>query len=230
MKTKLLFILLLFPLYSHSAPRYQLLLNLAKKQVTTESQGTAYDRIRDFGHWVKPTDACLNTRNYILANSSTVPIKMSSTQYCSVKSGKWKGQYSHQLLTTSREAHIDHMVPLKEAYASGAYQWSPAHRCHYNNYLSYQHHLKLVSATENLKKGSSEPIDYTPPLFSEKCSYLKQWIVVKLIWRLTFDPEELNSFQLLGEDYSCSLDRVKIDMRFLNSQRQFTYQHIKTCL
>ena len=50
--------------------------------------------------------------------------------------------------------------------------------------------LIAVTAATNRSKGDREPDEWMPPLRSQRCDYVKQWIAVKYRWRLAVDSGE----------------------------------------
>lgn len=85
-------------------------------------------------------------------------------------------------------AAIDHVVPLKEAWESGAWNWSPEKRRDYANDLVDENHLMAVSASANRQKGDRDPMDWMPD--RNKCRYLRAWVSIKERWELSADQAE----------------------------------------
>ena len=81
------------------------------------------------------------------------------------------------------------MVPLKEAWISGARAWTADLRQQFANDLTRP---QLVAVTDNLNqaKGDQDPATWLPPLDSFKCSYVVAWIQVKHYYSLTIDSAE----------------------------------------
>jgi hypothetical protein len=83
---------------------------------------------------------------------------------------------------------VDHVVPLAEAWRSGARRWTAATRTRYANDLGYAHSLIAVSASSNRSKGDREPQEWLPQ--RRQCAYVGWWLAVKTRWRLSVDREE----------------------------------------
>jgi CRISPR/Cas system Type II protein with McrA/HNH and RuvC-like nuclease domain len=83
---------------------------------------------------------------------------------------------------------IDHMVPLAEAWDSGARNWTVADRERFANDLGDRRSLVGVTDTINQEKADQDPGTWLPPYF--KCRYLKEFVAVKLRWRLSVDAAE----------------------------------------
>jgi hypothetical protein len=90
--------------------------------------------------------------------------------------------------TNASGLDIDHLVPLEEAWASGARSWSPSQREAYANDLTEVRTLVAVSAHANRSKGDQDPAHWLPD--EHRCRYVNQWVVVKLRWSLTVDKAE----------------------------------------
>jgi hypothetical protein len=133
-------------------------------------------------------DGC-NTRAEVLERDSLVPVKKSGAR-CAVTSGKWESAYDGRTWLLSRDVQIDHLVSLKEVWDSGGWAWSAAQRSDYANDLSNRITLNVVSKNENAKKGEKDPSNYLPPLVSYRCTYLANWVAVKVQWKLSMDQSE----------------------------------------
>ena len=107
--------------------------------------------VRDeWGSWRSLPDTCLDVRGKVLAEESLVPVKVdTSGSDCSVVEGYWICPYTGKEHTNPSDLDIDHMVPLKEAYDSGAHRWDREKRRAYYNDLSHANHLIAVDDYEN---------------------------------------------------------------------------------
>jgi hypothetical protein len=93
-------------------------------------------------------------------------------------------------VTDPRKLDIDHLVPLENAYSSGAWQWDVEKRRAYANDLTSPEHLIAVTASVNRSKGSRGPEDWKPPRREYWCTYATEWISVKTRWELTATARE----------------------------------------
>ncbi|MDI1291093.1 MAG: HNH endonuclease family protein [bacterium] len=142
-----------------------------------------YDRSM-FRHWIT-TDGC-STREWVLIRQTIV----GELDDCIVVGGKWFSRYDGKSTTVASGFDIDHMVPLAEAWGSGAATWTSQRRQDYANDLSYRPALIAVTASSNRSKGDRDPAEWLPPSKSYWCKYLRQWVGVKYRWGLSVDPEE----------------------------------------
>ena len=142
-----------------------------------------YDRTL-FKHWIDVDRDCQDTRAEVLKSESTAP----TNGGCTVRWGRWVSAYDGLVLKYASDVDIDHLVPLAEAWDSGARTWSNARREAYANDLTDPRTLIAVSASSNRSKGDQDPAEWTPA--RNVCSYVKQWVVVKTRWSLAVNETE----------------------------------------
>jgi len=85
---------------------------------------------------------------------------------------------------------IDHFIPLKEAWDSGAWAWSSAQRQKFANDMSDPRSLIAVTAGQNRSKGDKDLSNWLPPRSEALCTYVTNWVAVKARWKLSMDPSE----------------------------------------
>ncbi|WP_278235874.1 HNH endonuclease family protein [Isoptericola sp. AK164] len=148
-----------------------------------------YDRSK-FRHWIDTgdKDVCDTREEVLIAEAVRKPRVRAST--CAISGGKWRSKYDGRTTTNKSTFDIDHVVPLKEAWASGAKKWTKNTRKRFANDLRYKHSLIAVSASSNRSKGSREPHQWMPPNSSYRCVYVKQWIAVKWRWKMSVNTKE----------------------------------------
>ncbi|WP_436845389.1 hypothetical protein [Streptomyces cinerochromogenes] len=71
--------------------------------------------------------------------------------------GQWYSPYDDRYVTSPRGLDIDYMVPLAEAWDSGASAWTPAERQAYANDLGDDRPLIAVSAASNRSNADQDP-------------------------------------------------------------------------
>lgn len=211
--------------------RYYSLLNWKIFSRSAELEIANYDRKAQFGRWVNdPNDeTCMNTRAKVLDRDSAKKVIFKETSKCTIESGRWKDPYTGQTLNFASQIQIDHLVPLKNAYVSGAYKWNFSARCLYANYLGYDFHLLSVSGTENMRKSDKAPDRYMPPNSSYACTYVRNWLTVKLLWGLSMTLPEADSIRQIINDNWCSTAQFKISAAELDRQRKFAQANIDLC-
>ncbi|MFC5495734.1 HNH endonuclease family protein [Nocardioides caricicola] len=171
----------------------QLRLRAAVRQLDVAAERPdGYDR-DEFKHWVDADDDCQDTRDEVLAAESRVAVTA-----CDVTEGEWFSYYDHLTWTRSSDVDIDHMVPLKEAWDSGAHAWDDATRERYANDLGDRRSLVAVTDNENQSKSDRDPAEWLPDF--EVCRYVAEWTAVKTRWDLTVDRTEKTTLRQLARD------------------------------
>lgn len=158
----------------------------------------AYDR-DSWRHWTDADSDCQNTRAEVLIDESLAPVRFANPSACRVISGEWLGLYTDTPVTNASSLDVDHMVPLANAHASGAWAWSPERKRAYANDLTDPNHLIAVTASANRSKGAKGPEEWRPPNQSYWCEYADNWIKTKTTWDLSATPTELVALQEMLE-------------------------------
>ncbi|KAH7080771.1 hypothetical protein FB567DRAFT_112893 [Paraphoma chrysanthemicola] len=163
--------------------------------LTVAAQGPQTGYSRDlFPHWITQSGAC-NTRETVLKRDGTGVVQDSA---CAATSGTWKSPYDGATWTAASDVDIDHMVPLSNAWKSGAASWTTARRQAFANDLT---NPQLLAVTDNVNqaKGDKGPEDWKPPLTSYYCIYARMWIKVKSVYSLTITSAEKSALtSMLG--------------------------------
>ncbi|MEU2615582.1 HNH endonuclease family protein [Micromonospora sp. NPDC007271] len=171
---------------SYSAP---LTTAVASLPVASEVR-TGYSRDL-FPHWIDADGNGCNTRNEVLIAEAVTKPTISGT--CTLSGGRWYSYYDNAYWTLTSDVDIDHMVPLAEAWDSGARNWTTSRRQAYANDLGDSRALAGVTDNVNQAKGDQDPATWMPPYASARCRYLNEWVAVKIRWRLTVDSAEKNA-------------------------------------
>jgi Excalibur calcium-binding domain len=133
-------------------------------------------------------DGC-DTRSEVLQVESITPAQVDPFG-CTVVQGDWVSPYDEMTSSSPGEFEIDHVVPLKEAWDSGAWDWNVLALVAYANDLSDQRPLRAVSVTTNRSKGDKDPSNWLPPSAAAVCPYIDDWVAVKARWGLSMDQSE----------------------------------------
>jgi len=147
---------------------------------------TGYAR-SSFKHWVDADKNSCNSRMEVLIAESRVAPTVEAG--CKVTAGEWYSYYDGLTLTAPGGLDIDHMVPLAEAWSSGAWAWTTSRRQTYANDLGGPE-LWAVTDNVNQSKGDQDPATWQPPLTSFRCTYARAWVQVKWYYDLTVDSTE----------------------------------------
>lgn len=156
---------------------------LDKLTVAKAGSMKGYSREK-FPHW-RSTGGNCDVRDSVLKRDGT-KVKLSG---CNVVAGTWKSIYDGKTLTSPTQVDIDHMVPLANAWRSGASAWTTAQREDFANDLD-DPQLIAVSASANRSKGDQDPSTWKPADPSSWCEYAEDWIAVKTHWKLTVTTAE----------------------------------------
>ncbi|MCL7377449.1 HNH endonuclease family protein [Streptomyces sp. 35G-GA-8] len=141
-----------------------------------------------FKHWVDADRDGCNTRMEVLIEESRT--KPTIEAGCKVTAGTWYSYYDGLTFNDPSKLDIDHMVPLAEAWDSGAFMWKPERREAYANDLNSPRSLLAVSAKTNRSKADQDPTTWLPPLADARCTYIADWVSTKLRWQLSVDQAE----------------------------------------
>lgn len=152
--------------------------------------GYARDKFR---LWVDADADCRDTRDEVLAAESRV-----SVSGCDVSRGKWFSYYDGLIWRDSSDVDIDHLVPLAEAWDSGARRWNANTRQRYANDLADRRALVAVTDNVNQSKSDQDIAEWLPA--RQHCRYLREWTVVKTRWSLTVNRAEKRTMRRLSED------------------------------
>lgn len=191
-----------------------------------------YMRKLHFGRWINdPTDdTCMNTRAKVLVRDSNQDVTYRGNKQCVVDAGHWNDPYAGKEVLAAKEIQIDHMVPLKNAYVSGAWQWDYKTRCLYANYLGYKNHLISADASQNMSKGDRAPDRYLPVNLAYRCQYIRDWLAVKLIWKLNMTADEVQAIHEVATNYGCKASDFKFSKIELERQRETINANLEFCM
>lgn len=148
-----------------------------------------------FKHWSDADNDGCDTRREVLIEESLAPVTVGSG--CSLEGGRWYSAFDGIETSDPSKFDVDHMVPLKEAWDSGAWQWDSLRRQAFANDTSIPEALIAVSASSNRSKGAKDPAEWLPPLEAFHCQYVAAWIEVKQRWNLSMDQSEYDAVSLV---------------------------------
>jgi hypothetical protein len=156
---------------------------LGKLTVAKAKSMSGYSRAK-FPHWISTGSNC-DVRDSVLKRDGT-KVKLSG---CNVVAGTWVSVYDGDKITDPAKVDIDHVVPLANAWRSGANAWTTEKRQDFANDLD-DPQLVAVSASSNRSKGDQDPSTWKPEQTGAWCEYAQDWIVVKSRWKLTVTDAE----------------------------------------
>lgn len=153
--------------------------------------------------WVDTDGNGCNQRDDVLLRDAvprTVKVGRQGSCDHDVLAGRWVDPYTGRQLVFDdlKDLHqaeaiqIDHVVPLAEAWRSGASRWNDARRREFANDLT---ELLAADGPTNASKGDGDPAAWRPRK-GYQCTYAIRWITVKARWHLSVDASERRA---LGE-------------------------------
>lgn len=187
----------------------------AKALTVAAAHPSGYSRESEFGTWINSDQLCGDgtTRDYILKRDLT-DVTMSSR--CKVQSGTFADPYTGTTMqfkygkTTSSEIQIDHVVALKDAWASGLYKATQSQRVAYAN-----DPFVLLASNGEQNELKSDGLDYTassdpiwlPANKAWRCDYIAKRTEIKRKYSLTVTKaEQAQSVSILT---ACAADTAK---------------------
>lgn len=160
---------------------------LASLTVSSNTSKAGYSRAQFGPAWELPGQSC-DTRDLILQRD-VIHLTLKGT--CEVTAGTLFDPYTGQTIPFQRgpgdDVQIDHVVPLGDAWISGASRWSATER---QKLANDPLELLAVDAHNNEQKSDSTADQWMPPYKGEACSYVARQIAVKVKYRLAITPAE----------------------------------------
>lgn len=178
---------------------------LAQLRTTTGQPTSTYRRAAFGSAWTDIDHNGCNQRDDVLlrdAEPGTTTVGQQGRCDHDVLAGAWTDPYGGQRIRLddakdarqSQQVQIDHLVPLEDAWRSGASRWTGQRRTTYANTLSV---LVAAGGSANEAKGSKSPAEWVPLRQATRCPYAVAWIRVKHTWGLTVTDDERRSLALL---------------------------------
>ncbi|HEX8632154.1 MAG TPA: HNH endonuclease family protein [Catenuloplanes sp.] len=156
---------------------------LGQLTVATAGSMRGYSRTR-FAHWQSAGENC-DVRDTVLKRDGE-KVRLNG---CNVVGGQWFSKYDGKTFTDPALIDVDHMVPLANAWRTGAATWTDARRAEFANDLE-RPQLIAVSASSNRAKGDQDPAQWKPPRREVWCRYAQDWVAVKHHWQLSVTTAE----------------------------------------
>jgi len=180
---------------AHAGPTYSAPLVTAINNLPVAAEvRTGYERAK-FKHWTDADGDGCSTRFEVLDVESENNVTCGN-----LSGGRWFSYYDRVSWTDPGRIDIDHMVPLAEAWDSGARSWTAAQRERYANDLGDSRSLVGVTDSVNTAKGDQDVAEWLPTY--DRCRYLREFVAVKIRWRLTVNSAEKTAMQNLASGCS----------------------------
>ena len=141
-----------------------------------------WSNAREFG-WEAPEESCDVRDAALIRDGEDVVVG----DGCKIESGTWLDPYTTNTYTDPQDIDIDHVVPLANAWRSGASSWNADEREAYANAPDV---LLSVEDDANQEKGDKGPEAWRPPNEGIWCDYASRWIGIKSDYGLSVNPGE----------------------------------------
>lgn len=146
---------------------------------------SGYSHARFMPSWTEAEGTC-DTREVVLRRDA---VSVATDLDCEAVRGTWYSEYDGLVLHSEEQIDVDHLVPLANAWISGANTWTDAQRQAFANDLT-RPELIAVSESVNLDKAGGSPASWRPPRKEYWCTYARAWITVKHHYELTVTANE----------------------------------------
>lgn len=159
----------------------------------TEETDADYDRDRDYGDgWAYTGDGCDVRDQVMLRDMRDYTLREDG---CSVETGVLDDPYTGTTIDfefgrepgKSDAVQIDHLIPLSEAHASGAADWTQDER---ETFANDTQNLLASDGPANNAKGNKDAAEWLPDNGAYQCQYVAGQIEVKSTYGLTVDQAE----------------------------------------
>jgi hypothetical protein len=164
---------------------------LAALPVKGSAPATGYDRVARFGEaWLDVDGNGCDTRDDILARDLQGVVRRGG---CTVVSGTLDDPYTGARIAfrrgpdTSSQVQIDHVVPLLDAWRTGAQALTQESR---QQLANDPLNLVAVDGPTNQRKGAGNAATWLPPATAYRCEYAARQVAVKSRYGLWVVPAE----------------------------------------
>lgn len=135
-------------------------------------------------------DGCSTRQRVLIEQAVQAPQKEPG---CRLAGGAWLSRYDMELHHGHGGLQVDHIVPLFEAWQSGAHAWPEQRRRDFANDSWQGRSLVAVTGELNEDKSADGPEQWMPPQPGARCWYVWAWAGTKQRWELSYDEAELEA-------------------------------------
>lgn len=171
--------------------------------ITPISHAQEYDR-DEWGDWRDEDGNCRDTRQEVLLNFMNLTTIRWDREYksgnCRIAEGEVYDVYNQTIVSDLSILDIDHVVPLKEAWRSGAKDWPIGLKRKFANDLD---NLVPTHQSTNRSKQDKDPAEWLEVHEDSVCLYLTLWNRVKIKYDLDFDQKELEAINFNWNKHNC---------------------------
>ena len=143
-----------------------------------------YSRAHYGNGWADEDRDCQDTRNELLIERSTAPVRFTDASKCRVLFGRWISPFTNEVIHDARQLEADHLVPLFWSWRRGASEWSDEQKETFANDPANV----LIVESLNQSKSDRGPDQWLPP--EGRCGYTARFTRIVLKYRLEPNPDE----------------------------------------
>jgi hypothetical protein len=165
---------------------------LANLTIAPDGTMAGYERNKFGDGWASMPDGC-SARDHALARQGH---DLHHDGQCEITSGTWTSPYDGKVIHNPSELDADHLVPLADAWRTGAAQWTDQKR---ETFANDPAEIIMVTAHANRSKQDDTPPAYEPSNHADLCRYAQRWTSLKAKYQLTVTRTEHNALNhMLG--------------------------------
>ncbi|WP_435975419.1 HNH endonuclease [Streptomyces sp. Qhu_M48] len=171
----------------------------ALAELTEAAEEPAGFQVSAFPHWnagLDPADGCDTRSEVLLTEAVEAPTTGAG---CALTGGRWTSPYDGQSVSDPATLRVDHLVPLAEAWESGASDWTADRRERFANDQGAAATLVAVTARSQRDRAGRDPAAWVPTDAARYCRYLGDWVGTKLRWDLSADKDEVETLKLFAD-------------------------------
>lgn len=191
------------PTSTHATRAGSALAALAQLPVKGRAPRTGYSRAEFGESWTDNNDELwgrngCDTRDDVLRRDLANIVMRAGG--CKVSTGVLHDPYTGVDLEfvrgpgTSSLVQIDHVVPLANAWQTGAQQWTARQR---QDFANDPLELIATKGAVNEAKGDGDAATWLPPRKAFRCAYAARMVAIKLRWHLWVTPPERDALARL---------------------------------
>lgn len=169
---------------------------IAALPVAPESEAAPYSRTLFGGSWTDADGDGCDTRCEVLRITRLPDLP-------GLPGGGWLSAFDGYTTDDPSELDIDHLVPLAEAWRSGASTWDGTRRLAFANDVEHPGALVAVTAASNRSKSDRDPAGWQPSNTDAWCVYVTAWVTTKLRWELAADEAEARALSNMATAQDC---------------------------
>lgn len=155
-------------------------------QLTEKTYSRDWYSQEQFGKFGKSKKSkCRDIRAEVLAADAIGPMPKT----CKTSGLEWKDPFTGATFSSGFPGVIP-LVPVDDAWESGAGTWDRPTRVAYLNDVAFDGTLIVVPHKSSEARQDEDPARWLPKKAAVRCAYVTQWISVKYRWRLSVDTAE----------------------------------------